>query len=1127
MISPLKPFIALTLLILSVSVEIIGQELKTADRADIEARIEALQSSVDPDGNVLENYKQILGILDQKEEIEVRVRDFRAKLDSLDSDLKGFRDELSQLVAKKPELPVTLNAAEEALEAAKTSLDDAARTMEVLSERENANRERRTELSGEIQKVKDEIATIPATQSLEEDVSEAVRSRNELQKARLGSLESRLQLLELEDSYLEKSPVLNSAKKNVAAKKLDIYSKSRALLSDHVANLRKIDASSTLKAAEQSLEDVAKSSQTLKTLARKNVELASRKSGPGGITELLTKATENLAKSEAELRKINSRVESARVRTEILEANGLSLDSETGNLLRQQRAEMPGGPLLKSRISELITKVTTAHLELIKLEEEQSEFLLRKNQILNNAAANGISGEGSSSVQNLIDTREELYEELVSSQREYVNALDSHLKTLQNTRVKVLSHQKFVDERLLWIRSSSFYGLNALKADLSGFKKIVVGDLAKKWWDALLSDMKEAGPLWIAFALLWVLWRIFTSRIKKYIVELNKVARSPVCTRFSPTLKAAVLLVLLAATYPVVFWFFGWRLRDAAFSEGLNAGLFTVSIFIFLFQGARLMSESGGFLQAHLGFSKERCALLHNHTSWFIFVFPMLIFPAVVLLESDQIEVSGRGFFILATLVMGFYLHELFLPKKHFIPLKVNRQWFAYPVYFVSVITPAFLALGAIFGFFHSASILREKIDASIWILALSAFFVGFFLRWVLVSRRHAAITEAINKRNALAERDDELEEDDDRSLEEIKADAAGIVELQLRTRQLARLIVITVAAIALWSVWSSTLPALNVLDSIAIWESKETTAAVSDSSTGVPLLLDSNEGDTETKVITRERVSLQNLLFSLFALFLTVVGARNIPAFLDLLFLRRYYTKRGGAFAITTSLRYLIVAFGTAYALGHIGIEWSKIQWIAAAITLGVGFGLQEIFANFVAGLIILFERPIRLGDYVTLGDVSGRVSKIQIRATTIIDFSSKELIVPNKEFITGRLINWTLTDPVIRVEIPVGIAYGSDTEMAKEILERVGRENALALDSPEPKAVFLSFGASSLDFELRVHIKGSENLMSVTSQLHFAIDRAFREAGVEIPFPQRDIHIRTAPQTPKIEIVPDSDLT
>jgi potassium efflux system protein len=171
----------------------------------------------------------------------------------------------------------------------------------------------------------------------------------------------------------------------------------------------------------------------------------------------------------------------------------------------------------------------------------------------------------------------------------------------------------------------------------------------------------------------------------------------------------------------------------------------------------------------------------------------------------------------------------------------------------------------------------------------------------------------------------------------------------------------------------------------------------------------------------------------------------------------------------------------------------------------------LQEIFANFVSGLIILFERPIRVGDTVTVGTVSGTVTRIRMRATTITDWDWKELIVPNKEFITGQLVNWTLSDPVLRLRLPVGIAYGSDTKKATEVLMRVAKDDPVVLNDPPPLVVFHGFGDSTLDFELRVFIPSIDHFIKLRHHLNMAIDSAFRKAGIEIAFPQRDIHIRS----------------
>jgi potassium efflux system protein len=208
--------------------------------------------------------------------------------------------------------------------------------------------------------------------------------------------------------------------------------------------------------------------------------------------------------------------------------------------------------------------------------------------------------------------------------------------------------------------------------------------------------------------------------------------------------------------------------------------------------------------------------------------------------------------------------------------------------------------------------------------------------------------------------------------------------------------------------------------------------------------------------------------------------------------------------------------------AFNTIGFKWSSVQWLVAALGVGLGFGLQEIVANFISGIIVLFERPFRVGDTVTVGDVSGTVSRIRIRATNILDWDRKELIVPNKEFITGKLVNWSLADPISRFIIKVGIAYGSDVELAEKLLLKVLNENPLVLKEPKPSAYFLGFGDNSLNFELRIFISTIDHWMPARHELHKAIDREFRKAGIVIAFPQRDVHFDTGSPL-KIQVVHD----
>jgi potassium-dependent mechanosensitive channel len=191
--------------------------------------------------------------------------------------------------------------------------------------------------------------------------------------------------------------------------------------------------------------------------------------------------------------------------------------------------------------------------------------------------------------------------------------------------------------------------------------------------------------------------------------------------------------------------------------------------------------------------------------------------------------------------------------------------------------------------------------------------------------------------------------------------------------------------------------------------------------------------------------------------------------------------------------------------------LGWSKVQWLVAAISVGLGFGLQEIFANFVSGLIILFERPIRVGDVITIADVSGVVSRIRMRATTIVDGDRKELIIPNKDVITGKVLNWTLSDQVNRIQIVIGIAYGSDTRRAAELMHETARNHPHVLKDPAPMVTFEAFGESSLKFVLRCFLPNLESRQHAVHELNMEIDRKFRENAIEIAFPQHDIHVRS----------------
>ncbi|NNJ95088.1 MAG: mechanosensitive ion channel family protein, partial [Halobacteria archaeon] len=231
----------------------------------------------------------------------------------------------------------------------------------------------------------------------------------------------------------------------------------------------------------------------------------------------------------------------------------------------------------------------------------------------------------------------------------------------------------------------------------------------------------------------------------------------------------------------------------------------------------------------------------------------------------------------------------------------------------------------------------------------------------------------------------------------------------------------------------------------------------------------------------------------------------------------KRTRLDRGGREAMVTVSGYAGVLISLLIALGVAGISYTNLAIIAGALSVGIGFGLQNVVNNFVSGLILLFERPVRTGDWIVVGDTQGYVRKISIRSTQIETFDRADVIVPNSELISNKVSNLMLRDPWGRIIIPVGVAYGSDVAKVITILVRVAREHeGVLVEQPgvsPPKALFRRFGDSALEFELRCFIRQIDRMIDITHELNVAIDREFRAAGITIPFPQRDIHVRTIP--------------
>jgi potassium efflux system protein len=318
--------------------------------------------------------------------------------------------------------------------------------------------------------------------------------------------------------------------------------------------------------------------------------------------------------------------------------------------------------------------------------------------------------------------------------------------------------------------------------------------------------------------------------------------------------------------------------------------------------------------------------------------------------------------------------------------------------------------------------------------------------------------------------------------------ESINIKEISSQVNRLVRVTALVAMIIAGWQIWASVSSTISLLDSIECWKSTQLDAL------GNP------------KIITPREI-----LIGVGVLAMSLVLSRNLPGLLEITLLDRLPLDKGGRYAISFVVRYLVGLFGLLFSFQVIGFSWSSVQWLAAGLTVGLGFGLQEIFANLISGIIILIERPVRVGDMVTVNGTTGTVCRMQLRATTIRDLDHCELIVPNKKFITEDVMNWTLSDSDYRVIFRVGVAYGSDTKLVHQTLLDVARRHPLVHRKPSPEVMFKNFGDSTLDFELWVVIPGRQYHARVRHELNMAIDDAFREKKISIAFPQREIRIHS----------------
>ncbi|MBS4699106.1 mechanosensitive channel MscK [Aeromonas media] len=989
------------------------------------------------------------------------MKEIGAKIDSLAQD-KGpeqLKSEyasmsLAELESRQPEVLANMQDAQEAL----GTIGSQITSLQTLPERAQANMSRAYQRSQEIRT--------------------RLNSGDGVSSAEKMKLNTELALLDLQLANLQKDLDNRTSMQDLAVKQRDYQSARLAHEEQKLQALQEQSSAKRLgdteKAAEQTGELVATQDNPL---VQKEQEINHQLSQQliSATTNLNLLAQKNLqAKSWLERgtqteRNLNEQVQ-------MLKGNLL-----LSRILYQLYQQLEAAP--STLVKNLEEQIADLHLAQFELSQQRDQ-LFQKGQYLDNLIANSretVSEEDKANLVKLIDTRISLLDQLNRQMdAQLTNAISLQLTQQQLTRIYA-SIEFTLQQHIFWVSSNKpIDGKWFINWPGHAYKQ--VSDLVLKpdwqgWGDMLLAVSLLAFPLLLVGGLL--LWKRPTlvkrqQRIAKDLGRFRQDSQwhTPRALLYTVLQRLPGTLFILAAGLLLAYC--GLLSPHLIFQITLNLALGYLVFSVYL-----SVMRPGGIGESH--FRIPRDELQAKRTSMRYLWLPLL--PLIMLSTKAVVEPSSLGNDVigqaLTMLLLGLTAYLVFPISRARIKGEASMQKSLIAI--ALALAPVALIVLAALGYYYTALKLTGRLIESFYLIIIWSLVYRTALRGLELAARRLAYRRAVAKREHKSSEDAEGGE----SIEEQPMDLEDVSQQSLR---LTRTVLMLIFGVAFYWLWSDLVAVFSYLDSMVLWHRSEGTGA--------------------NAVLFP--ISLSDVLIGFLLLGGAWSLARNLPGLLEVLVLSKLNLAQGTAYAITTMLNYVLIGFGSLTALSMMGVQWDKLQWVAGGLSVGIGFGMKEILSNFVSGIIILFERPVRIGDTVTIGSFSGTVSRIRIRATTLTDFDRKEVIIPNQQLMTERLINWSLSDTVTRVIVRVGVAYGSDLELTRTLLKQAADENSRVLKDPAPIVYFLTFGASTLDHELRFFVSELGDRNPAVDELNRKIDQLFRENGIEIAFNQMDVYIK-----------------
>lgn len=925
--------------------------------------------------------------------------------------------------------------------------------------------------------------------------TELHRAEELLASVRQQSLERHIQLIEQRLLSASQRQRIAGLRLTLVERQLEGDKRRIEALEARQIELRRASAEATIADSDRvsgTMADVP----ALAAQGRRNQELAAT----------LARYSQDMERLQQERRRVEQgNGELAGLRNDLNEQlQWLQINRSFGETMRQRLLALPA-PLALAPL-----EAGAVHARVDRYEFQSELGALQRNEssqgVLTHDEFEALDRAQRESLQKLLRSRVRLLEQLLgaidSSIREQVSlagAYALHNKHLADIR-------ELTNEKLFWMPDVRPVD----RSFVTSMRETAGWLAAPATWQPLARSIRSSGTARLslhalAATVLIVLGFVARNGLVRYLSHvapaIGKVTRD--MGRYS---FVALLLGVLVALLPAALvWLFGNALQveaDGTLVGALNraAQQLGVPLFIWVLVGG--LSHQDGLLVHHfnLGVEKVRSAWCEFRSAMLLLLPALFLFDASANLYEPAVHATlGRVSFIWIAIVLSRFAWRLY---RRSVPLIITDSngsglsWTNHLLWGMLIGAPWLAIAGALMGYLATAGTLLWQLETSL--LLGFGFLLVYFLvrRWMLIQRRRLAFDRARARRAQTMQQRERQQERESNPAEQAEAlpnpeeVATTLNELDLDTISaqsmgLLRTVLMLGFMFSLIPLWSETRTAFGFLDSVHVWQ------------------ITSGSGDN----VATDVISLKDLVLAAFVVFLTTVVVRNLPGLMELGLLQYLRLARGTGFAITTVTKYVVIVVGVVASLNLVGIDWARAQWLVAALTVGLGFGLQEIFANFVSGLIILFEKPIRLNDVITIRDLTGTVTQIKTRATTILDWDRREIIVPNKAFITEQLINWSLTDTIIRVKLKIRVQLDADTQLVRQLIEAAMTDCDGVLGDPAPSVFLMEITDSALIYEVRVFVSEMSERLPMTDALHSLLLARLRRHGIDMPHQKIDI--------------------